>query len=181
MSGILALDLATRLGWAHATDEALAGWPAFGVLGARAGPHDGVTFGGHLIAPRGTQLGPLLSKFETWLGDKLGEVEPGLVVFEKPWFGVRSHQRTVTVLMGLTASAEVACDRAGIECRAANVASVRKHFMGKAKGKRPDLKAVCVWVCKQRGWQVGDDDDAADALAILDYSAHCTRRSRAAA
>ena len=152
-TSILALDLATVTGWAkwrkHVT--------SFGT----------VTFGG-----RGTLFVRVLTSYRDWLAAQIKEGGFQAVIFESPYVGPRTHQATARVLLGLAAVTELVCNDHGVRCMEANNASVLKHWTGRGGGKRKDKKARTLAACNERGFHPRDDDEA-DALALLDYAAHC--------
>ena len=152
---IVALDLATRTGWAR--------W--------RAG--DEVHHGTIALPETGPEVGRFLAAFDDRLVSVLA-VAPDVVVFEAPWVGSDTHQATARKLMGLAGHVEFVCYRAGIACCEVNNNTVRKHFCGKGNAPRKAMKAMVIAACRDRGWSPANDDEA-DALAMLDYAAHVYR------
>lgn len=66
--------------------------------------------------------------------------------------------------MAMAGIAEMLADQRGIRWRAvAQPAAVKKHWTGRGNAKKPDM----IVACRQRGWEVKDDNEA-DALAIWD-------------
>lgn len=134
------------------------------------GPTQSLQYGSvKLKAPDG--LGEFLSQYTGWLGDTIRTERVDTVVFEQPFVGVNTHQQVARKLMSLSGLTELVCWRADVDCHEANNASVRKHFIGKGRGKRADLKAMTIQACQDKGWGPQNDDEA-DALALLDYAAH---------
>ena len=149
---IVALDLATRTGWAR--------WRA-----------DAEVSHGTVTLPKtGPDVGRFLAAFDDRLVSVLA-LAPDVVVFEAPWVGARTHQNTARKLMCLAGFLEFFCHRADIPCREVNNASVRKHFCGKGRAPRKELKHLVMQACRARGWTPANDDEA-DALAVLDFAAH---------
>jgi len=154
MTRLLTLDLATSTGWAF--------W------------HPGASrvASGVIRLPKTREdVGWFLDAFEERLKDLLTLHTPDTLVFEAPWVGPQTHQDTARKLLCLAGMTELICRRAGMRYREANNASVRKHFIGKGRGDRKSLKAMTMRGCQERGWDPQNDDEA-DALALLDYAAH---------
>lgn len=174
-SGILALDLATWTGWAH--------W--------RPGldrPRSGV-----LRLPKtGEDVGRFVDVYTEWLNAFLGFERPRFVVFEAPFVGEKTSQEVARKLLGLAVVTEQWCyrfkNKNGADCRylETNNQNVRTHFLGSGsrslKHARPGeelrdrLKRMTVERCNLKGWAV-DDDNEADALAVLDFAAHTLRNA----
>lgn len=171
--GILALDLASRLGWAYAGPAAMESWPG-AEIEAAALPPAAVLSGWHRLPKTGQDVGWFLDAYHDWLTAMLDVHGPALVVFEAPFITERTHQETARKLMGLAVHTEFVCRRRGLEYREANNATVRKHFIGKGRGDRATLKRLTIEACKARGW-APENDDEADALGLLDYAVACRR------
>lgn len=149
---VVALDLASRTGWAY--------W--------KRGFSE-PAYGSHLIsAARGGDNGPFFKAYADWFVFGLRGVAD-FVVYELPFTNARTHQHTAERLFGLAAMTEMLCEEARIDCRKANVQDVRRHFLGPQKLKRKEAKAAVIDQCQLHGWDPQDDDQA-DALALLDYS-----------
>lgn len=157
---ILALDLATKFGWA---------------CGSPGG--DPYTFGSVQL-PKGTgdDLGRFLQPYRDWLNMALDEMDPTEIVFESPILPGTTNIATVRKLGSLCGVTElVAVDRK-IPVREAGMQDVRKHFIGTTKApkqlpqkkRRQWLKDLVVSTCIKRGFNVTDDDQG-DAVALLDY------------
>jgi crossover junction endodeoxyribonuclease RuvC len=146
---ILALDLATNFGYARLA----------------AGE---IKYGSYRLPSTGEDVGRFLVAYEEALR---GLFAPGcdLIIFEAPWVGPQTHQNTARKLLCLAGVTEMVATRLEIACREENNATVRKFFIGKGNGKRDELKRLTIDACRARGWNPLDDD-AADALALLDYA-----------
>ena len=152
-TSILALDLATRVGWAR--------W------------HKRVTsFGSKQLPSAGELVGRYLDYFDRWFLVQLAEVMPAMVIFDPPWVGPKTGQDAARCLIGLASVVEMRCYQQEIACREAHNQTVLKHWTGQGGGKRKDKKARTIAACNARGFHPRNDDEA-DALAILDYAAHC--------
>lgn len=155
---ILALDLATRTGWAcgRAQDPV----PVSG----------SVRFGRN-----GSTPAAVLYACRQWLGGFLsGNPAVQLVVFEAPLIPMfkrgATNIATIRQLMGLCAVVEeLLYAKGGYDVREAKVSEVRNHFIGH-NPKREIAKAKTIYNCKMLGWDPVDDN-AADALALWDYQA----------
>ena len=160
---ILALDIATKTGWARWNPTAAR--PVFGVFVGTG------------------SLGEKVEAFRDFILSKItGEKITSLVVEAcVPVIGPTS----LDVLLhahGLFAAAEGMAHRHALDFRAVNVGTWRSHFIGtsQAPKTKPDgskaspawrrkwLKDRTIAKCRERGWIV-ESDDAADALGLLDY------------
>ena len=187
---LLALDLATSTGFA--IGDPLAFRPLT-PLEAAAGDNAKPVSGRFVVARPGTDLGPFLVSFEDWLGGIFDEYAITQLVFEMPWIGVKhdertdrwvlsANQMTLRKLTGLAGMTEAVAHRRGVaedDLWEANNATVRKHFIGKGRGKRDELKRLTIEACQRRGWDPMTDDEA-DALALFDFACHCLQSKDAA-
>lgn len=169
MPGILALDLSTVTGWAYRSSPAAA--PVYGrfELPRKRGKKDHNT-------------GEYLAAFRSHLRRLVEEYQPADVVFEAPIiverkdrFGrpVRQSVQSLRKLYSLAGLTEMFCADAGIRCAEAKMQRARKHFVGHGRpgSNRDEIKASIINACRLRGW-TPQDDNVADALCVLDYSAH---------
>ncbi|NIA72296.1 crossover junction endodeoxyribonuclease RuvC [Pelagibius litoralis] len=158
MTALLCLDLATSTGFAF--------W--------RPGANR-IASGSFRLPRTGPDVGWFVDEFEQRLSEMLGFHKPELVVFEAPLLrGGQTSIDTARKLMGLAIMTEFVCRRAGVKYLEANNASVRKHFIGKGRGERKQLKAMTIQACRERGWDPANDDEA-DALALLSYAVDLLR------
>lgn len=144
MSGILALDLGTRTGWAYALPG---GAPAHA----------------HVRLPNDRGDGAFFSAFRRFLLDHITVHAPRLIVYEAPLItGSATSVQTVFRLFGLAAhTVEIAHIRE-VRCERANNASVKKFLTDNGRAKKPEVMDAI----RARGWEP-DGDDEADALAVL--------------
>lgn len=162
MSGtpvILALDLATRIGWAcwkkgHA-------------------PH----YGSHKLPSAqlpngGVDLGRFASAYSLWLQDMIKAFGVTAMAFEAPILPGNTQIATARKLMGLAVMTEYIGNRLGLRYFEVRAPEARKWFFGKGGGKRSEMKSMAVEECHRRGFQPKSDDEA-DALCVLDFAAHC--------
>lgn len=171
--GILALDLASQLGWAHAAPGAIEAWPmtALEAVGMPP-PHE---VGHKRIAGSGAALGGFFDRYHDWLVGKIDLLAPARLVYEAQHVSPKADKQMCRKLFGLAGHTEWVCRRLGVPCEEAEPRDVRLHFMGVGSGKRARLKALAIAACKARGWPCANDDEA-DATAILDYAVAVVRR-----
>lgn len=157
MSQLLALDLATSVGFAVLDDHGLA------------------QSGRFVIDGKGAPIGRFLHRYAEWLTKYIGFCLPRRIVFEAPWIGPNTHQDTARKLMCLAGrTEEVAYDMRIPIVREVNNAEVRKHFVGKGRGARDEMKRLVQQRCIDLGWKPESDDEA-DALSVMDFAAHVWR------
>jgi crossover junction endodeoxyribonuclease RuvC len=160
---ILALDLASRSGWA-------CGYP-----------YDRVPRSGSIrFTKLGASLGAIYCHCREWLDDFIFAHDPDqredvdLIVFEAPMAPIHmaslTNAHTIRLLIGLCAVVEEFAFANRIDVREAKVSDVRRHFIGAGRFKRPEAKAATIETCHRLGWAPADDN-AADALALWHYQA----------
>lgn len=143
---ILALDLATKCGWAVKED-------------GRKAKHGTATFENRKWDGAGIRF----VKFNKFLHDILAEHKPDLVVFE----GVRRHRGTdaAHVYGGFMATLQAVCESNSIPYTAYGVTEVKKFWTGQGYAD----KNTMVKVARDKGYNP-EDDNAADALAVLFFA-----------
>jgi len=120
--------------------------------------------------------------FRTWLYARLAELQPAHVVFEAPYVpasaawasrrptantGPPLNVNTIRKLFGFAWEIEVSCAVAGISCQEVTPIQAALHFTGlRSWGGREAKKAAVRAMCRRYGFDV-ENDDAADALAVL--------------
>lgn len=171
LGGILALDLATVLGWAWASTDAVRGWPRTPLEAKAFKPGTGGLFrsGSHRLVDPGSADGAVGVAYREWLEQQLRFFQPQWVVFEAPLpptgSAARRSLRTARRLLGLAFLTEAVCWEAGLECREVHISTVKKHFAGHGGAKKPDMIAAC----HARGIDAKSPDEA-DACAVLDVA-----------
>lgn len=157
---ILALDIASRTGWAAGRERDAAPLTGFYDI-QRAG---------------GEALGPTLANFRDWLSTMISLHRPTLIVFEAPLnlhAGMPTTLQTVRVLLGLASVVELMCEDRHIDCAEVKVEEWRMHFLGRARRGRDDpkdiLKRLCLERCRELGWDVRGHD-AADAAGLWHFA-----------
>jgi hypothetical protein len=153
MTTILALDLASVSGWAIGEPG---GKPAHGSI---------------RFAAKGASHEAIFANAFHWMSGMMLDNAPKLVVWEAPLPGFKSGKTTndvTTVLFGLPAVIGAAAYIHNLyDCRKADTAAVRHHFIG-CNPKRAIAKPMVVRQCFAMGWEVADDNEA-DALATWSY------------
>ena len=173
---ILALDLAETTGWAIASEEAVANWPlSFGELLKGAGPIEGVRYGSQRFSSVTGRHGVVYLSCARWLRDMIDFHRPCIIFMEAPLPQHKSASSARRAL-GLSAVAEITAEEKGVDIFEEHVSTVRKHFAGSGHAKKPDIIARCI----DRGWNP-QDNNASDALALLDHGICLVRRPRKAA
>ncbi len=152
---ILCLDLATKTGWAC--------W----------GPRRSLAHGVWDLPRTGDDVAAFIIAFRNALTMTLRDSDVGSVVFEAPIIHSTKpgNITTQTKLIGLAVMTEVVCMDLSVRCTSEHAARVMKHFTGDGGGKRDDKKRRVIEACEIRGWKP-EDDNAADALALLDFVCH---------
>ena len=156
-SRILALDLSSRTGWAL--------WS----------PGAEPEYGSEHFSRTGADVGAFLAEFDAWLAGAFDQWGPDLVVYEQPILASMTNITTLRKLYGLAGVTEMHCHQRDprVACREVPIQKWRKHFIGRGSGFKKagkDPKAECIRVCRERRFEP-QDDNAADALGILDYTA----------
>lgn len=163
--GILALDIATRVGWAVCSPDAAAAWPRMpSEARARADDPPRILHGVQQLAPVSRSDGALFAAFDNWLADMVTVHQPRWLFFEAPLLKAKGR-KTITAknLIGLSASAERVGYVRELRVRTLHYSTVKKHFTGDGHAQKPAMVAEA----KARGY-VPHDDNAADAIAVLD-------------
>ena len=147
---ILALDLGTKFGWAY-QDEAGA-----------------VRWGTERLVKRKGRPGKILRDFEFWLMAHLITLAPDVVVFEN----VRRHRGVLAAhaFGAWRCVVLMKCDKLDVPVYEIEVPRIKMVASGKGNATKSEMiEAVC-----NLGFAV-DDEDAADAVAIL-YTYRQTRK-----
>jgi hypothetical protein len=161
----VALDIATNCGWAAWEP----GWekPIYGtwVLRGDAGE----------VGRKGIELHRYLTDLHSMAKDGITRLyfEGGIPTNN---LGGMTNMQTIYLLAGLAAHAESFAYAVSARCRNVPQTSWRKHFVGRGirKGSGLDVKgfkALSTARCHELGW-MPKDNNAADALAVLDYAIH---------
>jgi len=146
---ILALDLGNHAGWA---------------VRRRDGS---ISHGTESFAPRASWTpGQRWQRFRSWLSALIVEEQIHAIAYEIVMQGQgRSSIAAGDVYGGFKALIELAADSHNLDLYPVHVATVKKHWTGDGRAKKPDMIAEA----RRRGYRP-DTDNAADALAILDWA-----------
>jgi hypothetical protein len=165
---IIALDIATKLGFAHGAPGANAPDLVWGVR--------------NFSGKEGT--GEVIGKFRGWLQSRCYELKPTLIAFESVYIPVARKRQpndredgpppmnpaVLERLLGMTGAVEGLGWELGIKVAKATTTEIVKFFTGKGShGNRDQKKAAVVAQCRLHGWDVSNDNDA-DALALWAYA-----------
>jgi len=156
---ILALDLATHMGWA-------------------AGSLTKVEASGSRTLPKtDDRIGEFLCAYRGWLVSFCQQRQFTNIVFEAPILGDNTSIIAKRKLFGLANVTEMIAHDLGIDCVETYQQSWRLHFVGVVRApidiegqneRRKWIKLRVMNECRKRGWKPVDDNEA-DALGILDY------------
>lgn len=156
---VLALDLATKLGFCFGTDA------------------DGVIeHGSYKLPSTGADIGKFLFAYRNWLDRALSVYLPDELVFEMPILPSTANLGTLRKLYSLCGFTELLCQDRHVAVREANLSDIRRHFVGVVRApntiprlqRRKWLKDLTVTKCSELGFRTEDDNDA-DALALFSY------------
>lgn len=167
---IFALDLASRTGFAVGRPGA---YPRSGTV---------------VLKKKGEHRRIALGNMVAWLNEEWTRERPALVVKEAAFSlqAFRDHanaESTVLMTYGLHGIVEAMAVRFGIRIEEGHPATIRKHFLGKARcGTRAQTKAAVIQRCHVLALmpKISHDADRADALATWDWAAATFGRARAA-
>ncbi len=175
MCGVLCLDLAKTVGWAHATDEAIAAWPG-GELEARGHRWDGLRSGYATFKTHAPDWGYHYDDLARWLADMLIVFRPTWLVFEAPVLPKANRQNTTVYTVdrqfGRAAVVEMCWghrnrqDGYPLRLYATHAQTARKHFVGHGRPQKSDV----IDMCRRYGWDPVNGDEA-DGLCMLAYEA----------
>jgi crossover junction endodeoxyribonuclease RuvC len=161
VEGILTLDLATATGWAF--------WKP-----GMAQPRHGVW----RMPSTGEDIGRFLDAFHRLFEDFCTLEKPAYIGFEAPvGYSVNmTNPATTTKLYGLATHVEWMIYRLkGPSAFQTNISQVRKHFCGRVIRPSDEMKRLVYDTCSEFQW-FPHDDNAADALSMLHYSAYVLRK-----
>lgn len=134
MKRILALDMATKTGWASGTSS---------------GTED-------FRKKAGDSRGMIYIRFEAWLTEICGYIEPELIVYERPHARGRAANE---LLNGLLAHLQAYCERCGIEYTDCPSTTLKKFATGKGNAS----KEMMIDAYRKRLGVDPIDDNHADA------------------
>lgn len=141
---LLALDLASKTGWASWTGQLESGVQAFDVR-------------------RGESPGMRYLRFRRWLEDMAQLVAPELVIYEQPFLMRSGH--AAEIALGLATRVQELCALRAIEHQAINGSRLKKWTTGRGNAGKPEMMAAVAYK-----WKTVTDDNEADAIALLYYA-----------
>ena len=145
----LALDIATKTGWALRCDD--------GVL--LSGVQD-------FSLQRGESPGMRFVRFRSWLRDMLLKNQVYVVVYEQ------AHHRgghATEVCVGLITHMQGVCAEFGAEYTHCHTATLKKFATGKGNAGKPEMLAAAREKYAKTG-EIIEDDNQADALMLLAWA-----------
>ena len=146
---ILALDLSTHTGWC---------------VGDSA---DRPTYGTKHLKTHGESIGPLAVEFHRWLRRLVEDEKPELIAFEAPILAKRTKLHIIRMLTGLAYHTEFMAEYLDVRCREVDLWTIKRFWTGNAKAEKIDM----VRAAQMYGYDP-QDDNAADAIALWEYSVH---------
>lgn len=146
---ILALDLATKTGWAFGDSDG-------DITHIYSGVQD-------FSPKRGESKGMRLLHFDRWIYQMLAEYDPKVVIYETP-----HHQggHATEVLLGLVGILQKAACEAKIEYASVHSSTLKKFATGSGRASKEQMKMRAI----QRFGRQIEDDNEADALHIWDWA-----------
>jgi hypothetical protein len=148
---LLALDVASRTGW------------AFGKVG------DAPSSGSIAFAQPGSSIAAKSGNALKWSLEFLQDLRPDEIVIEAP-IALKKHdnRNILDVVIGLPVAIKGVAFRLGIhKLTEVNAIDVRMFFLGR-NPKRDEAKRATIQRCRDLGFDVADDNEA-DAIAIWFY------------
>ncbi|MFA9204890.1 MAG: hypothetical protein ACEQSH_00380 [Bacteroidia bacterium] len=163
MTTIMSVDMSKSTGFA---------------IGAVEGPPRPVF--GTWMMPGMANMGAAWVHLQNTLEDAMQVYKPDVLVYAVPF---AKMQTTARYLLGMAAHAESSAYRMSVRCYEVMESTARKAILGqgrfvtkdadgrniKGSGTRGAKDAAVTW-CENRGWDVGGDDNQADALVIYEFT-----------
>ncbi len=159
-ASILALDLATTIGWAWGPLSD----PAPSDLEVAAGfkceqPKGGV----HSLAIH-EKTGRRMHFYKKWLDETIQVFQPTIIVFEAP-IPKQINANTARILLGMIGITDaIALEQTNVVYEI-KVSDNKIHATGKGNASKGDM----ILAARNKGWKIQDDNHA-DALWLLDYT-----------
>jgi len=145
---ILALDIATKTGWAYRVNgKVISGVEDFSLK-------------------RGDSPGMRYIYFNKWLSN-FATQEDLLIVYERP--NQRGGSATA-VLLGLISHMEGFCAQRGFEHAAVEIQVLKKHATGNGDAKKEAMIDAANELLRAQGSDPTESDDEADAICLLNYA-----------
>jgi crossover junction endodeoxyribonuclease RuvC len=165
MRDVLAIDLATKTGWARGCVGEV---PEFGTMNFAA-KKKGTKGGSDMLLSSDSVFAAAME----WIGELLDPV-PDILIIESMLppdaMKNKTSRQVRDRLAGLHGIIRAVAKRKGVgEITEAAVGDVRAHFVGIRNLKRHDAKSAVIDRCQSLGWDVANDNEA-DACAIWSYA-----------
>jgi Holliday junction resolvasome RuvABC endonuclease subunit len=163
MPGVLALDLATIVGWCIGP---LPRRPLTLIEATVQKPPQPLS-GIFRVAAPGASVGRFLAGYGDWLQKMFEAHGPQGVIFESPILPQNCNVITSRKLIGLAGVTEMSW------VREVQPSTVKLHISGYGGPGKEHVKQALI----SRGWSFADDNEA-DALAIHDFAGHLFAKER---
>lgn len=147
---ILALDIATNVGWCLGGPDGAA--PRFGTLTLPGG------------ATHAQETRSMRALYD-WASPLCKIAKVKVVAIEAPWLAPGRSEHNVTMAFYLVGAARLAASTADALDVFERVQSVRKVFIGQGNLPRDEAKAAVMARCRQLGWSPNNYDES-DAGAL---------------
>jgi Holliday junction resolvasome RuvABC endonuclease subunit len=155
---LLALDLASKTGWAFGEVAERPLTPIEANAHAKCEIESGtVRFSG--------EGGAFFRSFATWLTTMLNRHQPNIVVFEAPVLPSRTQLKTIRRLYTLAGLTEMLAEPLVDQVFEAHLQAIKKHATGNGRAD----KAAMMRAAQAMGWRPVDDNEA-DALWLHSYA-----------
>lgn len=147
----------------------------------------GIAAGDGTVAPEVRVFSPAVkdrehADFMRWWSARVKEYEPSLIAVEAPFVGPGKPD-AARVLYGLLGIAQGIAELRAVPVLLVNIGSWRAAFLNKGRFKderdpvtgktikgRDVAKRACLRVCHSLAWEVGTDDNKADACGIWAFA-----------
>lgn len=153
---ILALDLATRVGWCAGTVD---------------GP---LSYGSFRCAPEGSQSAAIFGGAMKWLAERVLAFKPRIIVYEAPIdprMLKKINKDTIRRLNGMPAVIEAVAHNLGVyDVREIETGDLKHYWHNRRNLKREQVKRLTMEKMRSLGYDP-QDEDAADAIAVHRYMA----------
>lgn len=162
---ILALDLASQVGWAVAVPPyALSPTPLEHQAGIPSPVRESGSKGfGYLKADYAKMMG----KFHGWLFDQVTEHQPTMIVYEAV-LPFQPNPDVARIALGMAAITEMTAYEMKRRPFHVHNARLKKFATGKGNAKKP----MMMQAGRERGWLFTDDNEC-DALWLAEYGCYC--------
>lgn len=146
MIRVLALDMATKLGWAVRSVDG------------------GIAYGTQNFTPKGLEGGGMRwLRFRNWVAEIVKVSKPDVIYFEEVvGFPRKNMGRDAAIYYGFSSHLSEYCEVSNIPYKGVGVGKIKKFITGRGNASKVDVIAAI----KKLGYNVSDDNQA-DAIALL--------------